>query len=513
MPRDFNTAGPCKPDLNYMLSPLERLPTIRGLIEQQKYFLLHAPRQTGKSTALLALADDLNREGRFISALLDLKVGGVFSHDIGAAELAILAGWRQDALASLPPVLQPPPWPDEAPGGRLRAALAAWARHAPRPLVLFLDEVDSLRDEALLSVLDQLRAGYARRPGGFPWSVALVGMRNIRDYATGEGRLGTASPFNVITDALRLRDFSAGEVAALYAQHTADTGQVFTPDAIDRAFELTAGQPWLVNALGRQLVAVVAQGGRAITATDVDTARDVLIKRRDTHLDSLAARLAEPRVRRILEPILAGGELPELPDDDLRFIIDLGLVRQTDAGGLEIANPIYRQIIPLALMAVPSASLPQIAPTWLRPDGRIDADRLLDAFLDFWRRHGEPLMGSAPYHEIAPHLVLMAFMHRVVNGGGTIEREYAIGSRRMDLCLRHGPDLIGMELKVWRRTKDPDPLAEGLAQLDVYLNGLGAQIGWLVIFDRRPGVPEVAERTTTETVQSPARRMVKVIRA
>jgi hypothetical protein len=70
-------------------------------------------------------------------------------------------------------------------------------------------------------------------------------------------------------------------------------------------------------------------------------------------------------------------------------------------------------------------------------------------FLDFWRRHGEPLLGTAPYHEVAPHLVLMAYRHRVVNGG-TIEREYAIGSGRMDPCLRYAGETLGIEIKVWR---------------------------------------------------------------
>lgn len=57
---------------------------------------------------------------------------------------------------------------------------------------------------------------------------------------------------------------------------------------------------------------------------------------------------------------------------------------------------------------------------------------MLDAFLAFWRRHGQPLLASAPYHEIAPHLVRMAFLHRVANGEGTLEREYAIGAGRAD---------------------------------------------------------------------------------
>jgi hypothetical protein len=137
---------------------------------------------------------------------------------------------------------------------------------------------------------------------------------------------------------------------------------------------------------------------------------------------------------------------------------------------------------------------------------------LLTAFLGFWHQYGQPLLGSAPYHEIAPHLVLMAFLHRVVNSGGTLEGEYAIGWGRMDLCLRYGPVTLGIELKVWR-DGEPDPLAEGLAQLDGYLAGLGLAGGWLVIFDRRAGQPPIRERTTRQETPSPQGRRIAVVRA
>jgi hypothetical protein len=137
---------------------------------------------------------------------------------------------------------------------------------------------------------------------------------------------------------------------------------------------------------------------------------------------------------------------------------------------------------------------------------------LLDAFVAFWRQHGEPLLGTSPYHEIAPHIVLMAFLHRVVNGGGTIEREYAIGRGRMDLCVRYGPDALAIELKVWR-DHQPDPVEERLAQIDRYLAGLGLPSGWLVIFDRRSGQGSIAERTRVEGRRTPTGREVTVIRA
>jgi len=140
--------------------------------------------------------------------------------------------------------------------------------------------------------------------------------------------------------------------------------------------------------------------------------------------------------------------LGDTPSDDRQYLIDLGLLRRDPAGGLAIANPIYREIIPRTLAQGTQDSLPLISPTWLTKAGELNTDSLLDAFLRFWLQHGEPLLKSAAYHEIAPHLVLMAFLHRVVNGGGTIEREYAIGSDRMDLCLRYGVVTLGIELKV-----------------------------------------------------------------
>ena len=461
----------------------------------------------------MSLADELTREGRYAAVHTTMEVGDPF-RDIGAAELAILSSWRGDAELSLTPELRPPPWPDAPPGQRLRAALQTWASASPRPLVLFLDEIDALRDDTLISVLRQLRAGYPRRPTGSPWSLALIGLRDVRDYkvASGdEGRLGTASPFNIKVESLTLRNFTSDEVAELYQQHTDDTGQRFTPDALTAAFAETQGQPWLVNALARQLTEVVVPDpATEISPDDVLKARQILIGRMDTHLDSLAERLREPRIRRIVAPMIAGEDLPEISEEDRRFVIDLGLLRIDASAGLVVANPTYREIILRSLTGSSRAALPYIAPTWLTPEGRLDTPRLLAAFLAFWREHGEALLGSATYPEIAPHLVLMAFLHRVENGGGILNREYAVRRGRLDLCLRLGPDRVAMELKVWRDGgKDPRP--QGLKQLDGYLAGLGLDSGWLIVFDQRTALPPIEERTTSETTTSPGGRMITVI--
>jgi hypothetical protein len=511
----FNTAGPCKADIHYMLSATERLPQLKRLIAQENYFVIHAPRQTGKTTAMLALAQELTASGDYAAVMVSAEVGSAFPDQPEIAEAAILDAWRDAIDFWLSNELQPPILTGTNQAQRIGSFLKTWAECLPIPLVVLIDEIDSLQNQTLITVLRQIRDGFPRRPKGFPQSVALIGMRDVRDYKVASGgseRLNTSSPFNIKVRSFTIGNFSFDDVKKLYLQHTEATGQIFTPEAIALAFHLTQGQPWLVNAIAKEITEYLAEDPSIpITVELINQAKEILIQRQDTHLDSLAERLREDRVKAIIEPILAGEELPNTPEDDRRYLLDLGLVVRSKEGGLKIANPIYQEVIPRVLSQGTQDSLPMIQPSWLTPEGEINAQILLEAFLGFWQQHGEPLLRSTPYPEIAPHLVLMAFMHRVVNGGGSLEREYAIGSGRMDLCLRYGQVTLAMELKVWREGKK-DPLADGLKQLDKYLSGLNLETGWLVIFDRRPNLLPLSDRTTTEIVRSPAGRTITVVR-
>jgi hypothetical protein len=257
---------------------MQRLPSVRRLIERESYLVVHAPRRLGKTTACFDLARELMAEGRHLAVTLPMKIGSDLCGDIGATELAILAAWRQAARHRLPADLQPPPWPDSAPGWRIGAALQAWAHAAPRPLVLLLDELDELKGLPLVSILRQLRSGFIDRPDHFPTSVVLVGLHDLRDYEVGppgDPSRG-ASFFDIKEVSLALRNLTADEVAELYAQHTAESGQAFTTEASQRAFELTNGEPWLVNALAKIIVEdLVVDPRRTITVRDVSSAKDL----------------------------------------------------------------------------------------------------------------------------------------------------------------------------------------------------------------------------------------------
>ena len=521
--RFFTTEGPVRADDHYCLPPLQRwdLLEVLGLIEQKKYFLLHAPRQTGKTTCLLALAEFLNRQGRYRALYVNIEVAQAAREDVGLGMTAVVnsiansARWQlQDADAEglAREVLK------QGTLTGLESFLTHWCARSAQPIVLLLDEVDALIGDTLISLLRQLRAGYTQRPRHFPRTVILCGVRDLRDYrihSSAERAIITGgSAFNIKAKSLRLGDFDQTEVRTLLGEHTAETGQAFTARALARVWDLTQGQPWLVNALAYEACFDNAAGrdrSRPIDVDLIDQAKETLILNRVTHLDQLADKLREERVRRVIEPMLAGTTLDAVPEDDIQYLIDLGLCRLAPGQGLTIANPIYREVLPRALTFTPQASLPQIRPDWLNADGSLNPDQLLSASLAFWRQHGEPLLRSAPYHEIAPHLVLMAFLQRVVNGEGALEREYAIGRGRMDLCLRYRDLTLGMELKVWRDGQ-PDPLADGLEQLDGYLAGLGLDSGWLVIFDRRDGQPPLAERLARSEQRSPGGRRIRVLR-
>jgi hypothetical protein len=300
MKKWFNTAGPCQADIHYMLSATNRLPELVNLIAQRNYFVIHAPRQTGKTTAMISLAKELTASGQYISIMLSLEVGAVFSHDPDAAENAILDEWQDAIRFYLPTELQPSDDIKGESGRQIGSFLGSWAQNSQRPLAVFLDEIDALSDETLVSVLRQIRSGFPRRPNGFPQSVALVGMRDVRDYkyaSGGSDRLNTSSPFNIKVRSFTLSNFTLEDVRNLYQQHTEATGQIFTPEAVDLAFYLTQGQPWLVNAIAKEIVEYIAKDlSIPITAELVNQAKEILIKRQDTHLDSLAERLREDRV-------------------------------------------------------------------------------------------------------------------------------------------------------------------------------------------------------------------------
>ena len=494
--RYFNVAGPCNKADHYMIEAASRLQGVEQLIDMNQYFVIYAARQSGKTTYLLDATIKLNAQGRYYAVYCSLE--GLQGINDAKEGIPLVIKCIKQALH----ILKLPKSENFAKNadydnfaGVLNIELTRYCEALDKPLVLFFDEADCLSGATLISFLRQLRAGYVNRTlAPFVHSVALVGMHNIRDYKalirSERETLGSASPFNIVTEALTLKNFTKEKISSLYQQHTDETGQLFEEEAIDFVFEQTQGQPWLVNAIAREVIVKMLDFdySKTITAELVYQAIQTIILRRDTHIDSLLERLKEERVRRIIEPMLLGGDIPSLLSDDYQYVIDLGLIKNIE-GKVQPANPIYAEVIARTLsydlqykliLEKPDSTIPH----YLK-DGIMDVDYLMQDFQQFWRENSDIWIDKFYYREAAPHLILQAFLQRILNVGGHIIREMAAGTGRTDLCVVYEGRKYPIELKIRR---DDKALAKGIEQTMQYMDTFGCTEGWLAIFDQRPEI-------------------------
>ncbi|KJJ85140.1 ATPase domain protein, prokaryote domain protein [Candidatus Omnitrophus magneticus] len=488
--RYFNTTGFCMPERHYMIDPLRNQKIIFDLIEKTQYFTIHAPRQTGKTTLLNELAHRLTKEGNYISVVFSVESAGYRSITEEIANKKIINSLYSSSGQYLNKKNCPIPPEKYTKDLTLENYLIDWAISQTKPIVLLLDEIDSLYDDVLVSVLRQLRNGFQKRPKRFPSTVALVGLRDVREYKTkvrpSEVSLGSGSPFNIKAESILLGTFTKEEITELYSQHTKDTGQIFLKEVVDRIYELTGGQPWLVNAIAREIVVKILNEDftKKITLDHVESAKENIIQRRDTHLDSLIDKLKEERVKNIVSAIINGdGVLFDNYDDSLLYCRDLGIISETKP--IRIANEIYREIIPRVLNRNLQDSIEEEGETkwYIKSNGKLDMDKLLKAFQEFYSENSEVWLERFDYKEAGPHLLLMAFLQRVINGGGRINREMAVGTGRTDLLIEFNGDKFVLELKLKRM---PSARQKGLDQISRYLDTLGMTKGYLILFEIKP---------------------------
>ncbi|MFN3983262.1 MAG: ATP-binding protein [Caldilinea sp.] len=479
---------------------------IESLIADKRYFILHAPRQTGKTTCLLAMMQHLNTKGEYRALYANIEGAQAVRGNLAAGMgiiLSVLASaasvYWQDAKAE---ALVTEVMRGSEPGDWLRRVLEAWSRHSDRPVVLLLDEVDALVGDTLISLLRQIRAGYAQRPAAFPQTVILCGVRDVKDYRihTNQGEIITGgSAFNIKSESLRLGNFSRDETIALWQQHEAATGQHFDSAIWDELWMDTEGQPWLVNALAHECTwkdRAARDRSVPITLERYKAARERLIQSRATHLDQLTDKLQEERVRGVIADLLAGEDVERrYKTDDLQYVEDLGLIRVRPQ--VRISNRIYREVIPRELTWTTQAVITHDQAWYLTPERRLDMPKLLGAFQQFFREHSDAWIEGFSYKEAGPQLLMQAFLQRIVNGGGRISREYALGRKRTDLFLEwpldeaqgfNGPvQRVVIELKLVLKGTPEAILPESLQQTADYADRVGADEAYLLIFDRRAG--------------------------
>jgi DNA polymerase III delta prime subunit len=284
--KSFCTAGPCEPQRHYYLANRSGTETILQQINQGSYCYVYGPPQTGKTTTCLQLAQELNNGGTYCAVRLSVASAKWYDKADEAWE-AVLESWDRDINSQLPTDMRP------TPGRNMRyytdgfrepipEAISRWAHFCPRPLVLFIDDMQALANNGTSSgnspmyhsFLTQLLSGFHDRPKNFAHSICFVGEAH---------RL--PSHFNIVSESIRLPNFSHPQVWTILEQMEVDSSHHFMEDAKARVATLTEGQPWILNAFGMILMnKIVLHHSMTFTVEHVDTVLALLIERMDPFL-------------------------------------------------------------------------------------------------------------------------------------------------------------------------------------------------------------------------------------
>ncbi len=524
----FTTDGPCDATLHDVLPAAPRLAAARSLIDQGVYFVLHGPGRTGKTTALRALAAQITSEGRYAALVCSAAVAAPARTDMVLVQEALLSSIRIAAEQDLPFDLRPPPFPGSADATRLWEGLSAWARVCLRPLVIFFDDLDTLQEAALESVLRQLETGFSRRPGHFPWSIVLAGQFDVRSNGSSETDTSKMAfptgPFERFWSSRLLPSFTIDEIRALYAEFFGRAENRFTPEALAFVYEASAGHPFFVQALGRELAEMVSDSD-TITKSLAIAAYQRLVARHVTPIDALQSRLTEPRVRHVIEPLLLGSaEIASAAASDVQFVRDIGLVAIDDP--VRIDGLIFHALVPRLLSESTQRAFIADPASFFDPDGRLSMERLLQTFAEFYAAHASELLAGIAYTKIAPEIVFLGVLFRVLEGRGWAHVEFGTSRGRIDVTLSipiaakdpeantetSATEQHEMLVLVARRKGDVKVKARGLARLDATLRQVSGDSGTLVIFekrDKRASGKRVKIRETT-TAAGKAVRLLRV---
>lgn len=510
MNRYFNITGPNRERENFSLESLKRVDceAIDNMIEQGRYFTICSPKQSGKTTLLLALQKKINDEGKYRCLYCNVEPAQIAGNDVECGVRLILG-----RLAEQAQMLFQDSWPYEnfhaimervGAEGALIAFFERWRsqQSSQLPLILILDGIDLLNGKTLASVLRQLRTGQIHGPEHFLQTVIFCGVRDIRDVDIEVGDrkyLIGRSGSDIREKAIVLYNFTQNEIRELCEQYTAETGQAFQENAYPRVYALTGGRPWLVNALLAEALYEMGFGRdvtKTITPGMIDAAKDHFIARQDAYLDQLAAKLSNPSVRTTLFPILTGGGWKQKPpQEDLEYLEDLELIRRSPATGWGITNAMYREIIPKVMGRSLKDELIHVVDrnSFLKPNGRLDFHSMVEVYRKTYCAYFLAWGRRYDLEGVLAQILLFAFLHYVLGDRGRMECDYALGTGRVDICVGWGYSLESgerreerfvVEIRLFDKTKSHEAAVRfGVEQTAAYAQPRQAHETYLVILD------------------------------
>ncbi len=524
--RRFGTQGPVNPQEHYVVSRTEEIVDYIKRVEEGKYVVLFAPRQTGKTTFFQAAVETLTVDTLPNAAATQAKSVPKFDYlpiqlnfDVykNTSVSDFYDNLYQDFCGEIEKLFQRR---DDTPPEALSQFLADTKltnHHAmrrffgnlerlltPQKFVIIIDEFDGIPQAALSDFLHTLRHIYISGKPRCPHSVGIIGVKSIAQLNYDR----SISPFN-IQDEFHLPNFTHEQVQELLGQYTDETGQSFVPEVIASIHKQTAGQPVLVNRFAQILTEELdIPITEPITMTHFSTAHAQLLEEDNVNLTHLTTNIRrDRRFESVLMRIMARDDGVDfnLRSDVISELATYGVIARGDDGMCDIVNPIYLYCILQAFKAVVNGLEEEYLSEgnsegfldYLTPAGQIDMEALLDNFRDFIARVGFRILQvpDTPQESVDRHLLLAYLDQFVKIIGGFMHIEVQTGRGRMDIIITHNQQKYIVETKIWRGDRR---YQAGKKQLAVYLNTEGVTEGYYIVFDHREN-PE--PRVETETIE------------
>lgn len=431
--RFFNNSGPVNQVDHFCVPPMKRLDSnkVWQLILQKKYFLIRGPKQSGKTSYLLALAKLLNQKGYAKCLYINVECLRGTEEDLKESMRSLLFeissrardNFGDDYLEDLVTGILDKRGPFQA----LNELLTQWSKRSDKPIVLLVDEIDTLQGTILTSFLSQIRAGYDKRPELFPQSIIFCGTHDVIE-----------KQFNIKDATLKISFLSRVDLNEMVAAYCSKRRVEIDPEAVERIWEYSSGQPWIVSTLCGELFheIVPAKGLKRVSAVQVGEAIDNVLAKKGNHIEYLVAQLKSERVKKCLIPVLTGGALIEgVQESDLGYIEELGILHIGRV--IDVSNGLYKEFIPRALFGPVLFMTNFDDLEYQKPDGSIDAIRLVQRFQSFFADHIRHLIGLLDYGDAGYSLVFQALLHKLADVNTKVIRVYGLNKHYVLLKLRH----------------------------------------------------------------------------
>ncbi len=468
--RKFNTSGPNIPEKHYTIRRVELIRRGLELVQDERYFTLWAPRQTGKSTFYRQLAEELEQGG--------YKVAHINFENYRNEPLRSFLSRLASKLEEF--------WGDDFRGMTLGEIFQKIEQNNKEKRVLVIDEVEGINKEYFGDFLHAIRSAYhARQTHGLK-SVILVGVSNIVGLVR-----DNASPFNV-ADNLNVPYFTDKEVDDLLSQHEAETGQKFERKVKRKMSSITANQPGLINGFAKKIVEDNPHRKRLGYSDYLKVEDWYLTEAIDKNFSNILNKATEERafVERLL---FTDAQIPfEIDRESISLLHTNGLIKKDEKGFVEFWVPFYKKRLYKAFYPYTNGEQRKISRTifaadYFTEEGDLKLDRLVENYKEYIQRRGfgpfrekDEKGNFKSIKEAALIYSFETYIHAfVTQTEGKIYREAQTGLGKSDIILNINNREYLIETKIYYA---PKQFEDGKRQLAYYCKSLGLRKGVYLVY-------------------------------